>query len=171
MRRSLQGGVVVVDRDHRVPPYRPSTNMVNESWFNSAVEVLFLSTGLIAGIKGGSSWLDMVNGRPWSNWNLVLVFGAVALIAAALLMSHSRRRSAGHWDYILAVFGCALLGSFYVPATVLTMRSYLSPNPELFGWSDLAVALFGPVLVLLSSVVSVVALVLASRKMNNADRS
>jgi hypothetical protein len=171
MRRSPQGVVVDVERGHRVPPYHPYTNMVRNDWFNSTVGLLFALTGMTAGLRGGYSWFDMVNGRPWSNWNLILLSGAIALVVAGWAASHSRGPGVRYRAYVLAVFGCTLLGFFYVPATIVTLRSYLSPNPEVFGWSELAGGLLEPLLVAFSVVVSIVVLVVESREKEGSERS
>jgi hypothetical protein len=123
---------------------------------------VFLIAGSWSAWQGLSLSLETINGRPWSNWNGVLLGGAACLIAGGLSTLLSKRRVG--WGYRMSLLGSIILTTFFVPATVNTLRSYLSNVPEVYGTWELAFALAAPLVVLASLIASTLLVLSNSRQ-------
>jgi divalent metal cation (Fe/Co/Zn/Cd) transporter len=115
------------------------------------VSLVFLLTGLLTGWHGIQILLDTVNGRPWSDWSLIVLAGAGALLVASWFALTRKMRK----TYMPALVGSTLLGLFYIPATIETLRSYFSNSPDVYGLSDVFQMLLAPILVAISIPLSV----------------
>jgi hypothetical protein len=120
--------------------------------------VSLLATAFFAGWHGFFLLADTANGRPWSAWYFVLVVGALLLFLASIMALWKPYMSS-----LIALIGSFLLAAFYIPATFNAVKEYLSPTPDIYSFSELALALAAPICVLVTLTMSTVFVITSIR--------
>lgn len=114
------------------------------------IGVLYLLTGFVGLYWSVRLTLTGLYAVPFSPWYVVVCIGAVMLLAAAVLSWVSMSL----WSQWVPVIGSLLLASYFVPATVGMLRSYL--RSEVTGGTQLGIRLAAVGLVLASLVSAIV---------------